>query len=93
VHGAYLLSTFLRFVLDEDVYPRLRITPGQSYAASSLLHYVLMAVRGVIGLGVLGMDMSRVTVLVSAFGVGIGFGMQSVVHNFVSGLILGVSPK
>jgi small-conductance mechanosensitive channel len=88
VLGAYLLSVFLRFVLAEDVYPRLRITPGQSYAASSLLHYVLLAVGVVVGLGVLGVDMTRMTVLVSAFGVGIGFGMQSVVNNFVSGLIL-----
>ena len=88
VLGAYLLSAFLRFVLDEDVYPRLRITAGQSYAASSLLHYVLLAVGVVVGLGVLGVDMTRMTVLVGAFGVGIGFGMQSVVNNFVSGLIL-----
>jgi potassium-dependent mechanosensitive channel len=88
VVGAYLLSAFLRFILDEDVYPRLRITPGQAYATSSLLHYVLMAVGGVVGLGLLGVDMTRMTVLVGAFGVGIGFGMQSVVNNFVSGLIL-----
>jgi potassium-dependent mechanosensitive channel len=88
VLGAYLLSAFLRFVLDEDVYPRTSITSGQSYAVSSLLHYVILALGCVVGLGVLGVDMSRVTVLASAFGVGIGFGMQSVVNNFVSGLIL-----
>ena len=88
VLGAYLLSVFLRFVLDEDIYPRTSITSGQSYAVSSLLHYVILALGFVVGLGVLGVDMSRVTVLASAFGVGIGFGMQSVVNNFVSGLIL-----
>ena len=88
VVGAYLLSAFLRFVLDEDVYPRTRMTSGQSYAAASLLHYVILAVGGVVGLGLLGVDMTRMTVLISAFGVGIGFGMQSVVNNFVSGLIL-----
>jgi potassium efflux system protein len=88
VVGAYVLSAFLRFMLAEDVYPRLRITPGQSYAASSLLHYVLLAVGVVVGLGVLGMDMTRMTVLAGAFGVGLGFGLQSVVNNFVSGLIL-----
>jgi len=88
VLGAYLLSAILRFVLDEDVYPRMRITSGQSYAVSSLLHYVILALGCVVGLGLLGVDMSRVTVLASAFGVGIGFGMQSVVNNFISGLVL-----
>ena len=34
------------------------------------------------------MDLNKVTVLLGAFGVGIGFGLQSVVNNFVSGLIL-----
>jgi small-conductance mechanosensitive channel len=88
VVGAYLLSACLRFVLDEDVYPRMRITAGQSYAVSSLLHYVILALGFVVGLGLLGMDLTRVTVLVGALGVGIGFGMQSVVNNFLSGLIL-----
>jgi potassium efflux system protein len=88
VLGAYLLSVFLRFVLNEDIYPRMSITSGQSYAVSSLLHYIILALGFVVGLGLLGVDMSRVTVLASAFGVGIGFGMQSVVNNFVSGLIL-----
>jgi small-conductance mechanosensitive channel len=88
VAGAYLLSAFLRFVLAEDVYPHMRITAGQSYAVSSLLHYSILALGFVVGLGLLGMDLTRMTVLVSAFGVGIGFGMQSVVNNFISGLIL-----
>jgi small-conductance mechanosensitive channel len=88
VLGAYLFSAFLRFVLDEDVYPRMRIAPGQSYAASSLLHYVILAVGFVVGIGLLGVNLTRVTVLAGALGVGIGFGLQSVVNNFVSGLIL-----
>src|SRR5262249_45812211 len=88
VLGAYLLSACLRFVLDEDVYPRTRITAGQSYAVSSLLHYAILTLGLVVGLGLLGMDLTRVTVLVGALGVGIGFGMQSVVNNFLSGLIL-----
>jgi potassium efflux system protein len=85
---AYLLSIFIRFVLEEDIYPRARVAPGVSYAASSLLHYVIIAIGFVIAIGVLGVDLTKVTVLAGAFGVGIGFGLQSVVNNFVSGLIL-----
>jgi potassium-dependent mechanosensitive channel len=86
--AAYLLSSFIRFVLEEDVYPRTQIPSGVSYAASSVLNYAILAIGFVVALGVLGLDLTKVTVLAGAFGVGIGFGLQSVVNNFVSGLIL-----
>jgi potassium-dependent mechanosensitive channel len=88
VLAAYLLSAFIRFVLEEDVYPRTRIAAGQSYALSSILNYAVLAIGFALALGVLGMDLTKMTVLAGAFGVGLGFGLQSVVNNFVSGLIL-----
>jgi small-conductance mechanosensitive channel len=88
VYFAYLLSRFLRFVLQEDIYPRIDLAPGLSYATSSLLNYIILALGFVAGLGVLGVDFNKVSVLAGAFGVGIGFGLQSIVNNFVSGLIL-----
>jgi potassium-dependent mechanosensitive channel len=88
VLAAYLLSAFIRFALEEDVYSRTRIATGQSYAVSSLLNYGILTIGFVVALGVLGMDLTKITVLASAFSVGIGFGLQSVVNNFVSGLIL-----
>jgi small-conductance mechanosensitive channel len=86
--GAYWLSTFIRFMLEEDVYPRTRIAAGQSYAVSNLLNYSILAIGFLVALGVLGLDLNKMTVLLGALGVGIGFGLQSVVNNFVSGLIL-----
>ncbi len=88
VWAAYLLSGSIRFVLQEDVYPRLGVPVGLSYAASSLLNYVILSLGVIVGLAVLGVNLTRVTVLAGALGVGIGFGLQSVVNNFVSGLIL-----
>lgn len=85
---AYTMSAFLRFVLQEDIYPRAGLARGLSYALSSLLNYVLLTLGFLAGLAVLGLDLTKVTILASAFGVGIGFGLQSVVNNFVSGLIL-----
>jgi small-conductance mechanosensitive channel len=88
VVAAYLLSLFIRFILCEDVYPRLGITQGSSYAFSSLLHYFILASGLIFAMAAMGMDLTKLTVLTGAFGIGIGFGLQSVVNNFVSGLIL-----
>ncbi len=88
VWAGYLLSSLLRFVLREDVYPRVGIAPGKSYAISSLMHYVIITLGFLAGLAVLGINLTKLTVLTGALGVGIGFGLQGVVNNFVSGLIL-----
>ncbi len=85
---AYLFSAFIRFVLQEEVYPKKGVSRGLSYATSRLLHYVILALGFVVGLGVLGVDLTKVTVLLGAFGVGIGFGLQDVVNNFLCGMIL-----
>jgi len=85
---AYLFSAFVRFVLREEIYPRTHVTRGLSYAISSLINYAIIALGFVLALGVLGIDLNKLTILAGAFGVGIGFGLQSVVNNFVSGLIL-----
>jgi len=85
---AYLLSTFIRFVLQEELYPRIGVERGLSYAISSLLHYTIVALGFVLGVAALGVNFTQVSILVGALGVGIGFGLQSVVNNFVSGLIL-----
>ncbi len=85
---AYLLSHLIRFILEEDVYPRISLPTGLSYATSSLLNYIILAIGFVVAMALLGVNLTQVTVLAGAFGVGIGFGLQSVVNNFVSGLIL-----
>ena len=53
-----------------------------------MLNYIILALGFVAALGALGLDFSKVSLLAGAFSVGIGFGLQSVVNNFVSGLIL-----
>jgi small-conductance mechanosensitive channel len=88
VAAAFLLSRFLRFVLEEDVYPRLSLARGVPYAISSVLHYTLLFGGFVLAISALGVDLNRFTILAGAFGVGIGFGLQNVVNNFVSGLII-----
>jgi small-conductance mechanosensitive channel len=85
---AFLASAFIRFVLEEDVYPRLRLARGVPYVISSLLHYAVLFLGFLLAVAALGVDLNKVTVLAGAFGVGLGFGLQGVVNNFVSGLIV-----
>ena len=69
------------------MYPRTGLTRGMSYALSSLLNYIILTLGFLLAIGAVGIDLTKMTVLAGAFGVGLGFGMQSIVNNFVSGLI------
>jgi small-conductance mechanosensitive channel len=88
VWAAFVVSSFVRFVLREDVYPRLQLPRGSAYAASTVLHYLLVLTGFVLAVAALGIDLNRITILAGALGVGVGIGLQNVVANFVSGLIL-----
>src|SRR6202453_4676384 len=85
---AFLVSKFLRFLLEEDVYRHFRLDRGLPYAISTMIHYSILLVGFVVALGALGIDLTKITILAGAFSVGVGFGLQNVINNFVSGLIL-----
>jgi small-conductance mechanosensitive channel len=86
--GAVIFSRMLRFVLSEEIFPRIRLPRGVPRAVEVLSRYTILLLGFFIALAAAGVDLSKVTLLISALGVGIGFGLQSVVNNFVSGLIL-----
>ena len=86
--SSYIASWLLQTLLTENVLARRNVDTGVSHAVTRLLHYALVSVGFVIALAVLGVDLTQVTLLVSALGVGIGFGLQTIVNNFVCGLIL-----
>jgi small-conductance mechanosensitive channel len=85
---SWLLARLVDFVLNEDVFTRVNVSRGVPYAISGLVWYTLMLVGFLIALSAAGVELSRLTVVAGGLGVGIGFGLQNVVGNFVSGLIL-----
>ena len=85
---SFSLSRLLRFVLEEDVYPQAHLARGLPYAISTMTHYTVVILGFTAGIAALGVDLTRLTVLAGALGVGLGFGLQNIVQNFVSGLIL-----
>lgn len=82
------LARFTSFVLEEDVLPRLDLPKGVPATISKSATYLLVTLGVVIAVSAAGIDLSRATIIVGALGVGIGFGLQNAVNNFVSGLIL-----
>jgi potassium-dependent mechanosensitive channel len=88
VWAAFATSQFLRFLLDEDIYHHWHLARGIPQAISRMVHYAVMLVGFFVGLAVLGVDLTKVTILAGAFSVGVGFGLQTVINNFVCGLLL-----
>ena len=72
----------------DEILARRRVETGVRVSIAKLVHYVLIFVGFVLALLALGFEFTKLTIVLSALGVGIGFGLQGVVNNFVSGLIL-----
>ena len=84
----YLLAGALRFVLREEVLSHCKLSKGVPETISTSLYYVALLLVFFMSINAAGVQLDKLTVLTGAFGVGIGFGLQNVVNNFVSGLIL-----
>lgn len=82
------ISRFIRFILVEDVYTRVRLPRGVPATISMMVNYGIVTIAFFVALAVAGFDLSRFAIIAGALSVGIGFGLQNVVNNFVSGLIL-----
>jgi small-conductance mechanosensitive channel len=86
--GATLLSRFVRFVLVEDILPRFDLRRGVATTVSTLAHWTILGIGLLAAAGAAGLGSGQLTVIAGALGVGIGFGLQGIVNNFVSGLVL-----
>jgi potassium-dependent mechanosensitive channel len=85
---AFMLATNLPGLLEVLVLSRMRLAQGSAYATTTLLSYVIMATGVVATLSTLGVSWDKLQWLVAALSVGLGFGLQEIFANFVSGLII-----
>ncbi|RIL01499.1 MAG: hypothetical protein DCC71_17580 [Proteobacteria bacterium] len=88
VAAAVGISRLVRVALEEDVFPRTALKRGVPHAISATIRYGILFAGFLLAAAAAGFEWSKVTLLAGAFGVGIGFGLQNIVNNFVSGLIL-----
>ena len=84
----YVLVRNISGILEVLVFSRVKLSQGTPYTITTLLTYVIVAIGGAWAFATLGMSWSKLQWLFAALSVGLGFGMQEIFANFVSGIIL-----
>ncbi|MEX1057997.1 MAG: mechanosensitive ion channel domain-containing protein, partial [Natronospirillum sp.] len=84
----FFFAANLPGLLEMTVLSRLSLQQGSAYAITTLLNYVITATGLVMALSALGVSWDKLQWLVAALSVGLGFGLQEIFANFVSGLII-----
>lgn len=83
----YLAGRVTRW-LTARLLARSRLDPSARQAAASIVQYSLIAIGLLVILQTAGIDITTLNVLAGAFGIGVGFGLQNIASNFISGLII-----
>lgn len=83
-----IVSRNLPGLMEMAILQRLSLTPGSRYAIKTLVGYVVVTTGTIWVLGIIGWNWSQIQWLVAALSVGLGFGLQEIVANFVSGLVI-----
>jgi len=84
----FKISRLARFFLETDVFSRVTLPRGVPGTISKISTYVILLIGFFVVAAMLGVDLTKLTIVAGALSVGIGFGLQNIVNNFVSGLIL-----
>jgi potassium efflux system protein len=83
-----IVSKNLPGLLEIAILQRLTLDPGSRYAIKTLVRYVVVTTGTIMVLNIIGWNWSQIQWLVAALSVGLGFGLQEIVANFVSGLVI-----
>jgi small-conductance mechanosensitive channel len=84
----FVIATYVKRLLVKRIFPRYHIEIGLGEAIGTIIQYIVTVIGFVIVLDSAGIDLSSLKIIAGALGVGIGFGLQNIVNNFVSGLII-----
>lgn len=86
--GVFVGEHILRRYIVRRLLGRTRLGLGLQYAIARMFGYCLLVLGVYIALQLVGLDLSSLAFLAGAVGVGIGFGLQNIINNFVSGIII-----
>lgn len=84
----FIAARNLPGVLEITVLHRLAVDPGNRYAITTISRYIIVGIGLLVAISLLGVRWSQAQWLIAALGVGLGFGLQEIFANFISGLIL-----
>lgn len=77
-----------RAFLDRSLLNRMGLDESRKFSVASLVRYGVMVIVVLVGLSIIGIDLSALAVIFGVLGLGVGFGLQSTVSNFFSGLVI-----
>jgi len=84
----YYVTRFIKAILNEEVFPRIRLPRGVPGAITMITGYFIAGYGIFLAIAAMGVDLGKFGLLAGALGVGIGFGLQGIVANFIAGLVL-----
>ena len=84
----WTITRVFQRLLNEKLLPQTRLDPGVRHSLSALVGYIGFVFAALFAISMLGLNLSNLAIIAGALSVGIGFGLQNIVNNFVSGLIL-----
>ncbi|MBN2532293.1 MAG: mechanosensitive ion channel [Spirochaetales bacterium] len=85
---ASLISKKTKKIIDASLLKQFILDPSTKFSISNLIRYGLFTLCILLGLTIIGIDLSSIAVLFGVLGIGVGFGLQGVVANFFSGLVI-----
>jgi small-conductance mechanosensitive channel len=82
------LGILARRALNRKVFKKLHIDEGTGYMLSRITQYIIITIGALVAFQFVGIDLSGLAVIFGLLSVGIGFGLQNITSNFISGLII-----
>ncbi len=88
IYISTFIAKIIQVLLEDDILNKVTMEEGVSHSIAVMVRYAIITIGVMLAVSSAGLSMSNLTVILGAFGVGIGFGLQNIFNNLVSGLIL-----
>jgi small-conductance mechanosensitive channel len=85
---SFFIAKFVRIFLDIEIFSRIKLPRGIPGAISMVVKYSIVFIGIYLAISSIGIDLGKFGLLAGAMGVGLGFGLQNIISNFFSGIIL-----